>query len=211
MDIARLKNSAAGLVGALLMMASSANAAIIHNFAFDDVSEWGRANDFFDGDSLSVTFDDGTDFNNVQWDDILAFQFNLAMGTTYLIDSQFQSRGIASDMFSESNGDVSMTFSVSGPSRSIYGYSSVLSTYGQFGSGGGSPTLYGTYHLAPGGINAATYPDGTPINYQSSITLNGQLDDVVYTSSVSVSEPTTWAIFALGFAGVAMRRVKMSN
>jgi hypothetical protein len=211
MDIERLKNSAAGFLVALLTMVSTANAAIIHNFTFDDISEWGQVNNFFDGDSLSVTFDVGTDFNNVQWDDILAFQFNLAMGTTYLIDSQFETRGVASGMFSESNGAVSMTFSVSGPYQYLYGFSSVLNTFGQFGTGGGTPTLYGTYHLVPDGTNDATYSDGTPINYQSSITLNGQLDDVVYTSSVSVSEPTTLAIFALGFAGLATRRVKVSK
>lgn len=210
MDMAMVKKGLIGLASSLMLMTNFAHAGVIHTFTFDDVSDWNNVNRMSDGDSLSITFSDSTNFNNVQWEDILSFQFDIALGNTYKIDSEFSTRGVAAELFSENNGIVSMVFSALGPKNSLYGYSTEARTYGEFRSGSGSYNIFGTYHLEEAmGIDQPTWPDGTPINYQASLGGYDIKRDLVLTSSVAVPEPSTFAIFVL--AGFMMRRFKVAN
>ena len=176
----------------LLCITSIANAGIIKTFTFD-TSDWdynssGRVSD---GDSLTIMFDDSTDFNNVFWSDIEYFQFNVAAGTTYKIDSDFTSLGTAAGLFSETDGLVSILFSGSGPNNYIYGYNSVNRLFGEISTS----SIWPYYHKL-----------GTTDSYHANLGLN-QGSNVTIKAS-EVPEPSTLAIFALGMIGLVSRRFK---
>lgn len=194
-----------------MFVGNVANAGIIHTFVFDDIDEWDHVRLFEDGNSLSITFSDDTDYNNVQWSDILSFQYHFAVGTTYLIDSGFTATGDASTLFSERNGVVSLLFNTAGPQTYIYGYNSVLNTYGQITSGAGL-SLYANIHLNQTVGNLSPFDeDGNVINYLAWAGLANQSDSKAYTSSVTVPEPSTFAIFMLALAGFMMRLFQVAN
>ena len=173
----------------LLCITSIANAGIIKKFTFD-ISEWdynssGRVSN---GDSLTIMFDDSTNFNNVLWSDIDYFQFHIDAGMTYKIDSDFTTLGTAADFFSETDGLVSMLFSGSGPSNYIYGYNSVNGLFGQISTS----IIFPFYH----------YPETTD-SYYANLGLNSGSSLIIKSSEVP--EPSTLAIFLLGIMGIVSR------
>ena len=179
------------LVMAACLLINVANAGIIKTFKFNP-SEWDHNNSLSlsYGDSLTIKFDDSTNFNSVFWSNIEYFQFNVAAGITYKIDSEIKTLGTAADLFSETNGIVSMLFNGSGPQSYIYGYDSIHRTFAEIKTS----TIWAGYR-----------PYGTT-NYMAIMGLNAGSSLTIKASEVP--EPSTLAIFALGMFGLISRRIK---
>ncbi len=179
------------LVIAASSLANVANAGIIKTFTFNP-SDWDENNSLglSYGDSLTINFDDSTDFNNVFWDDIEYFQFNVAAGITYKIDSEIKTLGAAAGLFSETNGLVSMLFNGSGPQSYIYGYDSVHRTFAEIKMS----TIWAGYR-----------PHGSTGNNMAIMKLNPGSNIIIEASEVP--EPSTLALFALTLIGLVSRRI----
>jgi len=196
-----LHSTFAGLLCLLITISSLAHAGIIHTFTFEDVAQWDEIRGITNGDSLSIMFDDGTDFNNVQWSDIEYFQYNLSVGDTHKVNSDFVTFGEAKELFAESNGIVSIQLDRLGPENYIYGYNSISKMLGQIQSGNLSYFYAHYYPFSTAGPDAAY------------LGLIDGLTNITYSSQTSaqVSEPSTLAIFSLAMLGLCSRRMKQKN
>jgi len=185
------------LVSTIWLLNTTSNhaiAGIIHTFTFDEVAQWDDIRGISDGDSLSIMFDNDTDFDNVQWHDIEYFQYNLSAGVTGKIDSDFTTFGLAKTLFSEENGLVSIHLNRLGDSNYIYGYNSVTNMLGQIQSGSLSYFYLHYYPFASNGPDAAY------------LGLVDGLTNISYSSKVP--EPSILIIFALGLMGLTTLRFK---
>jgi len=191
-----LKTAVISFLVILVIKAATANAGIIHTFEFDDVSKWDQVRGIVDNDSLSIMFKDSTDFNNVLWSDIEYFQYNLKSGATDKYDNNFITLGLANELFSESNGVVTLLLDRLGVDSYIIGYNADNSMLGQIQTGSIS-SLYVQYFPY-----ASSGPD---VGY---LTLYNGLANISFTSTMQVPEPSTFAILALGIAGLMVSRKK---
>ncbi|MGK0306290.1 MAG: hypothetical protein ACI8UG_002045 [Gammaproteobacteria bacterium] len=193
-----LKAAFAGLV---LSVSSFVNAGIIYTFTFNDISPWVHVENIIAGDSLTITFGDSTDFNDLSWDDMESYQYNLAAGETYAV-TNFTAYRPYNNFFSYLNDELSITYK----NRDDFSY--VV---------GRSANDYYAQIVDNGVAQMATeYDDVNGVKSWAELhTLDRRLS-VTYCadgttqciSGVDVNEPSTLAIFALGLMGLASRRFK---
>jgi len=186
------------IISLLCAITNLANAGIIHNFIFDNLAQWDEVKGITNGDSLNIMFDDNTDFNNVQWSDIEYFQYHLSVGRTEKLDTFSSTIGLASELFSESNGVVSLTLNRLGKEHYISGYNLISN-------------LPGYIHSGELSYFFATYYDATNQYIDSAyLMLETGLDSITYTSKTigQVSEPSTLAVLLLALFGLISRQFK---
>jgi hypothetical protein len=184
------------LVGMIISASSLANAGLIHTFEFDDLSAWNNVSNFIVGDSLTVTFDDNTDFNNVEWNDILSFQFNINAGSPgALHNADFNTNGNANDMFSFINNEVVLNFGVA----SVSGFADPV-------NGKGYTALFENNSIDIS-VEIGQTSTGSYVTAILEDTTSGSSYSIISTP-IQVPAPASLAIFALGMLGLASRRFK---
>jgi hypothetical protein len=186
------------LVGMIISASSFANAGLIHTFEFDDLSAWSNVSHFIVGDSLTVTFDDNTDFNFLGWDDILSFQFNINAGSPgALHNASFFTTGNASDLFSFINNEIVLNF----------GRASV-SGFADQARGKGYTELFNN-----NSNNIAVEIGETSTGYITARLEGFNLSSSysIISTPIQVPAPASLTIFALGMMGLASRRFKKQS
>ena len=187
------------VLSTLLTLSVSSQAGMIKTFVFDDLSMWLSTSAISLNDSLSIEFENTTDFNDVQSSNILGFQYNLIAGITEWYD-------VADFTYIGNGGDFSDVFALSGSNvvinytNSHVGWIAALKNnlYAQLAPGQNShiqTQYYDTEQSSPP-YAQALYLE-TNVSYSS--------------GTAQVPEPSTLAIFALGMIGLASRRFKRQS
>lgn len=176
----------------LLFITSSANAGIIHNFDFStlDISDASYSEGSLDGFVISFEFEDSTDFNNFNKDNLLAW--TVSFGSESYSVSNFYALNEES-LFTQIGDDVFLNIGAA-PEAYMYGdYAG--SNHIQVGQGYYTSLLI---DLADVG--------GPVLKYYT-----GSVLWVIPSTANQVPAPSTLAIFALGLIGLASRRFKKQS
>ena len=165
------------------------NAAVVFTYELN-TSDWDYTHNLTDGDTLTFSFLDGTDLNNITSADIFSYTYDFAAGTT---GTNYFAAGWHTDV-----GDIGSAFSWDGFTLDL-----------TFDNLGGD---YIQGYDDMGFLNQVVTGQQTHLrsNHSGGLSLAGLSDGSVLTlsSTFAVPEPSIIALFGLGLVGLGFARRK---